>query len=377
MTTPTASLVVDFAAGGNSDAMIREGWSASHRALRWSVGEQSRLVLPALSASPYFAMTLECHRPPVPSARPRLIVELNGVALTAAPPTHGVPRTIVVPGHMINDSGENTLVLRNPDVMTVAEPTGRRSNTRPLAFGWRWLELRPEDAPEFADPTPLPDADPADLPMQVVVRGFQSLGQNCELGVFQRRCGAEPLGLLRFASIFPAQLVLGLRTRFAEVDAPDKLTLKPAGPDGELMGRHALYGFSYHTFRKETDVDVEEFRAKEPLRLGYLRRMLLEELDNDKKIFVRLGGFEAESEMRALFGLLRSFNPNARLLMVQQDAARAGRVESLAPNLYRGYLSKFADAARVPGTLAYEDWLRVCAVLYCEQRRAGRAPRYD
>ena len=32
-----------------------------------------------------------------------------------------------------------------------------------------------------------------------LVLDFESVGDNCELGIFQRRVGAEPLGLLRFA----------------------------------------------------------------------------------------------------------------------------------------------------------------------------------
>ena len=40
----------------------------------------------------------------------------------------------------------------------------------------------------------VPVLDDRDLVLQ-----FESIGDNCELGLVQRRAGSEPLGLLRFA----------------------------------------------------------------------------------------------------------------------------------------------------------------------------------
>ena len=253
---PTTSLVLIFARDGNSNAFAREGWRPSEPNHRWSAGERSLLVLPALAASPQFALTLHVDFAPVAGVQRTLALELNGVPLAILQPTRGVPQCLVVPGEIVSDRRENTLVCHYSNAHA---PDNH--DLRWLAVAWRRLELTPDDTPPFGEPEPLPEADPAALPMQEVVTAFQSLGQNCELGIMQRRCGAEPLGLLRFASIFPDKLVQGLRTRFAGVEAAEKLSLVPAQPGGELMGRHAFYGFSYHTFKNERDVDVADFKA--------------------------------------------------------------------------------------------------------------------
>ena len=84
-------------------------------------------------------------------------------------------------------------------------------------------------------------------------------------------------------------------------------------------------------------------KLSESRRLGYLARLFFEQIEYDEKIFVRCGGFEADGEIWALHRLLRSFNPQVRLLIVRPTPERAGRVEQLAPNLYRGFLPKFSD----------------------------------
>jgi len=48
------------------------------------------------------------------------------------------------------------------------------------------------------------------LSAQELMYRFESLGDNCEFGLVQRRCGAEPLGLFRFASIGTEQVARAL-----------------------------------------------------------------------------------------------------------------------------------------------------------------------
>ncbi len=366
------ALVISFRRGGNSDAFVREGWQPCEAGYRWSYGDSSVLALPPVAASRRFTLTFYCDPAPITGVRQNLTLALNGVALAVVQPQRTVPQALVVPGEIVNQSGDNILALHCSNALTPGEHSPDSRESRPIAFAWRRLELTPDETPMIGEPAPLAEADPHTLPMASVVGLYQSLGQNCELGLFQRRCGAEPFGLLRFASMFPDQLVQGLRTRFAGVGGADNLMLAPAQPGGELMGHHAAPEFLYHTFKNERDVDVAEFHGKEAQRLGYLARMLLEQLDNDQKIFVRRGGFEANGEIWALYRLLRAFNREARLLMVQQAPERGGCVERLAPNLYRGFVSKFADPEDVPGTLPYEDWRKICATLYLEEQRRGR-----
>ena len=46
---------------------------------------------------------------------------------------------------------------------------------------------------------------------------FQSMGQDCEFGLVQRPCGAEPLGLFRFCNIWLHDLIQCLRSEFSEL----------------------------------------------------------------------------------------------------------------------------------------------------------------
>jgi hypothetical protein len=368
------SVVIAFGADGNSDAFVGEGWSAPEPQHRWSEGRRGVLRLPRLLPSRRFALTIEGAPLPFGPTPQTLALELNGVALGAVQPKPGAPQTFIAPGEMLNASGDNMLVVSYPDALVPAQHAPDNGETRQLAFAWTRLELGPEGAAPFAQAQPLAAADPAELPIAEVASLFQSLGQNCELGLFQRRCGAEPNGLLRFASIFPGALVRGLRTRFAGLEDVQALALTPGEPGGELIGRHAVYGLDYHTFRREREVEASVFRANEARRLVFLARMLIEQAENDDKIFVRRGDFQAPGERLALHRLLRAFNPHARLLIVEeaQRADEVGRVERLGADLYRGYVSKFADTERVADTLVYEDWLKICATLYLDQREAGR-----
>ncbi len=367
---PTASVVLDFRHGGNSNAFAREGWRGCESGHRWSIGERNLLVLPPLARNRQFALTVDCDPPRPASVKQDLGLELNGVSLGVLPIRRGVPQRIILPGDIVSDAQDNTLVFVNPHLTPSRDKLA-------AALAWRRLELFPTATTLFNAPEPLAEPeDMAAVPMQDVLSLYQSLGQNCELGIFQRRYGAEPLGLLRFASIYPDRLVRGLRLRFEGIDAASDLSLAANRPGAELMGRHAIYDLSYHTFRKENEVDVEAFKVKELRRLSFLARLFFEQMENDEKIFVRRGDFETEGEFLALHQMLRAYNPEARLLLVQAAAPeqpeRAAHVERLAPNLYRAFLSHFADPARVPTSLAYEDWLKICATLYLDQKARGR-----
>ena len=49
---------------------------------------------------------------------------------------------------------------------------------------------------------------------------FESLGDNCEFGLFQRMCNAEPLGLFRFAGGYLPEIIRGLNSGFSGLWGP-------------------------------------------------------------------------------------------------------------------------------------------------------------
>ena len=65
---------------------------------------------------------------------------------------------------------------------------------------------------------------------------FESVGENCEFGLFQRRCDAEPLGLLRFSSTFMRNLIRGVQSGFAGLGENEDI--EPRLEGGPRQGVH-------------------------------------------------------------------------------------------------------------------------------------------
>jgi len=68
---------------------------------------------------------------------------------------------------------------------------------------------------------------------------FERLGHNCEFGIVQRTCSAEPISLLRWNSIKPQNLTRGLKTRFAGISRTGKLV--PSEGHKEYILRDLTY----------------------------------------------------------------------------------------------------------------------------------------
>src|SRR5271168_2182431 len=81
-----------------------------------------------------------------------------------------------------------------------------------------------------------------------VVLQFESIGDNCELGLVQRQAGAEPLGLLRFAGAPLRNLLRGLNARFANIADPNHVRIN--AEHGEYMVKLTKYVFTYHAHVK-------------------------------------------------------------------------------------------------------------------------------
>jgi hypothetical protein len=63
---------------------------------------------------------------------------------------------------------------------------------------------------------------------------FESLGDNCELGLVQRMAGAEPLGLLRFAGVPLRHLIRAMEARFEGMADTANIRVEPQnGCDNE------------------------------------------------------------------------------------------------------------------------------------------------
>jgi capsular polysaccharide biosynthesis protein len=204
-----------------------------------------------------------------------------------------------------------------------------------------------------------------------LVARFESLGDNCEFGLVQRRAGAEPLGLLRFAGL-PGDarleaLVAAIECGFEGLGDPDSIEITVGGPTGggdpEYLVRESRFQLFYHTFLRQTDMDEVSLRKSEAIRLRFLRRKLLADLASAEKIFIwKCNDPVEQPRVQRLLAALRRYGP-ATLLWVcaaAQVAGKVGSVEQLVPGLLRGVIDRFAPYDHV-NDIRHDTWHAICA----------------
>jgi hypothetical protein len=205
------------------------------------------------------------------------------------------------------------------------------------------------DAIANADPT----VDDRDL-----VLAFESIGDNCEFGILQRKVGVEPLGLLRFAGAPLRDLIRALNIRFKGIADPDRIRIEPE--NGEYMVRLAACNFTRHTDVKIGEMTAEAVHEQQCRVIRFLANKLVEDLENPAKILIfRQNEPLAASDLIDLRLALSRYGPNT-LLWVQE--ARAGHppgsVDVVDERMMVGYIRRFADRDRVPD-LDRSSWLRM------------------
>ncbi len=193
-----------------------------------------------------------------------------------------------------------------------------------------------------------------------VLTAFESLGDNCEFGLVQRFYRAEPLGLLRFNWSGYVHLLSALSSNFAVIDDPDCVRISRSA-DGELIGHVDAYQFYYHTHRYNTDVDLAAFAKTEAVRLRYLADMLIENIEDGRRIFVRKGeGAGERDKILRLHDCMKRLGDCTLLWVTEADDAHpSGTVELIGAGLLRGYTERFSpsDAA---GRALFDTWAEIC-----------------
>jgi hypothetical protein len=185
---------------------------------------------------------------------------------------------------------------------------------------------------------------------------FESLGDTCEFGMVQRRCGADPINLLRWASTPPDKLVLALNNNLSGVGDPEHTEILADG--GEYVTRDTRYYMFSHTFTPVTSQPLAQFTQQHLKRMQYLRRKLLEDLAEGEKIFVyKCQEGLSETEARAIFRAIRSYGAQAGLLCVTLGDARhpIGRVREIDSGLMMGYIDRFSTV-----DINVQAWVGLC-----------------
>jgi hypothetical protein len=122
---------------------------------------------------------------------------------------------------------------------------------------------------------------------------FESLGgtgQGCEFGLVQSFAGAEPLGLLRWTMIEPQYLIEALESRFEGVGSEEQTevgffsTQDPGNP--EYITKDRRLKTIMHTFVYKKDMPEEKMLQQTCRRLTFLRRKMIQDLEDGDKIFV-------------------------------------------------------------------------------------------
>jgi hypothetical protein len=211
-----------------------------------------------------------------------------------------------------------------------------------------------------------------------LVMQFESLGDNCELGIVQRRVGAEPLGLFRFAGAPLRNLIRGMSERFAGLADPSNVRVRPM--NNEYMIDLTKFDYNYHANVKIGEADPVELLKQQLRTLPFLVGKLIDDLENPTKIFVfRQNEPLDANDLIDLRLALAEFGPST-LLWVQEarPGHPAGSVAVVDTRLMIGYVRRLALRGNVPD-LDVPSWLTMLrnahAMRPFEQGPASLSPR--
>lgn len=363
----TEVVAIGFGADGNSKPHKGEGWYGAEKTFSWASGpvtrttfrrpdESGRHVLRLIGA-PFVA------RPQLASQR--VAISVNGAPLGEAVLEDFAVLETEVPWEVLDRGGTVEVALTLPDA-TPAHRVKQVSDERTLGIAVRSLTLLRMGPGE---PAPQPAAVATEEAPASLVLGFESLGENCEFGLVQRQCGAEPLGLLRFSSTPYEPLLRAMRSRFAGLGRPEFLEVEIAESGREYMIFDSRFGFRYHAWVNVGEMQPYDIHAREVRRLPLLIRKLVEDLTEGQKIFVYHGMRPlSEEEARELAEAVRSYGSGTLLWVERADAMHPpGSVVRVAPGLLKGHMDRFA-----PGDNAHDLSLD-CWITLCRNARAAMA----
>jgi hypothetical protein len=375
-------LSVRFGRDSGDANYLGPGWSAGEDGYRWMIGERSELWLECPGAGNYLLeleLTPFVHPPALPVQR--LAVSVRGTVIGRSVLRGLSTVGYRIPADLLAGKGPVRIGFEHPDAARPVDLTDHPDD-RQLALSVRRLSLSRVSGDmslrRLDTGAGVVAADIGQLigiPAVQFMLGFESLGDNCEFGLVQRRCGAEPLGLLRFSNIELEPLLRGLAAEFEGLAEREDLELTISeGERREYVLHASRYALTFHTFQYEGEIDAVELMAKQIARLRLLRRKLLEDLRLGEKIFVyKRNEVLHEHNVLPLHALLNRFAANTLLFVTPADAAHPpGTVERLMPGLLQGYVDRFAPSKNAHD-LSLERWLAVCVNAFRLVRKAAGA----
>jgi hypothetical protein len=382
-----SDLTINFGTTGNSLGFLGGGWARSEPDFTWGVGAESHLMLPRAGEADELILSLDVipfvHPPELPTQR--LIVSVNDAVLGSTELSRPTLLAYRIPAGLAKRSDKMLVTLQHPDAARPKDfsDTG---DDRYLAFAVLEAKLHKAATDDLAA-TRLPSGlmlgvgqdrslgtrghmdlsewamKRTGLSIPQIAMQFESVGENCEFGLWQRRCDSEPLGLLRFSSTFMRNLIRGIQNGFEGLGEPDDIEPRLEGDERkEYMIHEKKFGLVYHTFVYEGQRSIWLMREQESARLKFLRRKFLEELEGSGKIFVyKFGASVTVEEVLPLHMALNQRSETTMLWVVPSERDRPpGTVEVLRPGLLKGYIDRFAPDDNAHD-LSFDGWLKVCA----------------
>jgi hypothetical protein len=208
-------------------------------------------------------------------------------------------------------------------------------------------------------PQPMSDV----LSDRELMLNFESIGDNCELGLVQRKAGAEPLGLLRFSGVPVHHLIAALDQRFAGIAEPENIRLQVE--NGEYMVKLTKYDFIYHAWVQAGQMEPAALHAREVRRTGFLTNKLISDLESPAKILVfRQNEPVLAHDLALLRGALGRYGTNTVLWVLEaQPGHPPGTVEVADDHLLLGYVRWLAPRDNAH-KIDHAAWLSVCRAAY-------------
>ena len=392
-----SELVINFGASGNSLGYLGGGWARAEERFTWAVGQESHLLLPLNHDASEFVLTMKVIpfvHPPELSTQ-RLIVSVDETTIGTASLERPTALAWRIPGELVRRGDRTVITLMHPDA-TRPSHLDAGPDERDLALSVsevKVLQLKAAMAGDHRVPAGLslgggPTMGFAmrsaielrewvtrrtGLNLAELAASFESIGENCEFGLVQRKCDTEPLGLLRFSGSLSGDVVRGIEEEFEGIGEPADIEPRLEGEEGrrEFMIHERKYGLVYHTFVYEEERTAELMRQQEATRLQFLRRKFVEEMDAGEKIFVfRRDTPVPESEILPLFMALNRTRQNTLLWVVPEEPGRpSGTVEVLMNGLLKGYIDRFAPPDNAHD-FSFEAWVRICVNAFLLNRLA-------
>ena len=195
---------------------------------------------------------------------------------------------------------------------------------------------------------PTAPVEPEAQTARALVMHFESLGDNCEFGLMQRRVGTERLSLLRYAGIGDVfALADAIERRFDGIERPGAIQIGTHG--GEWIAHAHGPRLAFHTGRRVDSISESDILREEQRKLAFLAQKFIEDCEDAAKIFVyrvhrdERGGPNGTRGMNRLYDAMRAHGPVKVLWVnVADDEHQAGTIHHRRDGLYRGWIDHLA-----------------------------------